>query len=341
MKRHNPSDKFALIQESLKDFPIGESLTSAIYPILDYVGVRDRLLKNNSLYGRGHLSNWGGRPYEVHSIFQYDLQSFSIDRKKFNSSIVDILKQSADLNFHLFFPSKVLNVQNVENREWHLDILEELTNRKISLRSPFFIDASGRRAQFVRNKGGDNIIYDRLVAAGAFYEFPPNSSIRNQIITETTEDGWWYMNTLPFNKKVLTFMTDIQELNEQCLYNQNVWHNKIKKTSLILNEMNFLKPMDEKIRVYNAYCRRLLNPGNNRWIATGDAACSFDPLSPIGIGNAFLSGIKAAETFKTKNFYEYSNDIDHNFSSYLKNRERIYSLEKRWLNKPFWKKRLK
>jgi flavin-dependent dehydrogenase len=279
--------------------------------------------------------------YEFHSIFQHDSKTFSIDRKRFNISILDIIKQLTSPHIDLFFPHKVMSVKNLEDKEWEFDVLDENVNKKLSLYSPIFIDATGRRAYFSRYVGAENITDDFLIAAAVFYEFPENTPISNQIITETTSDGWWYMNTLPNNKKILAFMTDTQVLNKTSLYQPHVWKAKIQNTTLILPEINGLSPIEkqEKIRVYNSHSRHLLNPATKRWIASGDAACSFDPLAPLGIGNAFLSGIKAAEVFKTKNFEEYTKDININFSSYLKNRHQIYLLEKRWISEPFWKKR--
>ena len=81
------------------------------------------------------------------------------------------------------------------------------------------------------------------------------------------------------------------------------------------------------------------------WIAAGDAAASFDPLSSLGIGYAMLSGIQAARAVDHRlNGDEdlaaaYEGDVARHMAGYLAQRRELYRLEQRWPERPFWSRR--
>lgn len=76
------------------------------------------------------------------------------------------------------------------------------------------------------------------------------------------------------------------------------------------------------------------------WLATGDAALSFDPLSSQGILTAITSGILAANAFLEEDLDGYSTYLDATYDAYLKNLSEYYDLEQRWPDEPFWSRRM-
>lgn len=335
LSRNNCGYKFALIQEKLRDFPVGESLSSSVFPILSYLGIEDVILPKNIAYSQGYCSNWNGAVVEHHSMFQPYLRNFSIDRAQFNDLLLKVLPDISSFTT-LLYPINLLHIEDFYEKEWKFHLFDKREGKHFSIRSPFFIDASGRRAKFSRAHGGTNIVLDPLVAGSFFYESDMNTQNRNQIITEASYDGWWYMNTLPNHKRILMFMTDVKRLQENQIHDKKNWDLRASTSELISKEINFLQPLSDKIRIDSAHFRYLKNPANNRWIATGDAASSFDPIAPLGIANAFLSGIKAAESFKNKYFLDYSSDIKKNIEDFRKNRMVVYSGQQKWKKELFW-----
>ena len=82
------------------------------------------------------------------------------------------------------------------------------------------------------------------------------------------------------------------------------------------------------------------------WMAIGDAAIAFDPLSSMGVGHAITCGCDAAVALveylinnEDRLLKQYQNGLERNFDNYLSIRHRYYGLEKRWLDLPFWKRR--
>ena len=78
------------------------------------------------------------------------------------------------------------------------------------------------------------------------------------------------------------------------------------------------------------------------WLAVGDAAQSFDPLSSQGIYHALYSGKIAAEAILSndltdaKSFQEYQFRMEKIKDKFENSRRVFYQSEPRWKNSPFW-----
>jgi flavin-dependent dehydrogenase len=83
------------------------------------------------------------------------------------------------------------------------------------------------------------------------------------------------------------------------------------------------------------------------WIATGDAALAFDPLSGLGVHKALESGLRSAEAIAryfegdSTGMVEYERWTIESFRAYLETRHRFYSSVERWPGSPFWERRVK
>jgi flavin-dependent dehydrogenase len=82
------------------------------------------------------------------------------------------------------------------------------------------------------------------------------------------------------------------------------------------------------------------------WLAVGDAALSFDPLSSQGICNALYTGIRAGMCISSAlkgdqhAIMSYADHLAAIYQAYLKNRWIFYSYETRWVNHLFWERRI-
>ena len=87
----------------------------------------------------------------------------------------------------------------------------------------------------------------------------------------------------------------------------------------------------------------------HRWLAVGDAAMSFDPLSSQGIFNSLYTGL-AASTFVFEELKrnqpryqvnEYNNALVEIWNTYINNQSSWYRDQKRWPQSLFWLRRQK
>jgi hypothetical protein len=97
--------------------------------------------------------------------------------------------------------------------------------------------------------------------------------------------------------------------------------------------------MLEEPQARDARSGRLASFHGEHWIAAGDAALSFDPLSSQGIYAAQYSGKKAAETLISGRFSEYDARMNELWERFLDNRAAMYTQEQRWSDRPFWRAR--
>jgi flavin-dependent dehydrogenase len=83
----------------------------------------------------------------------------------------------------------------------------------------------------------------------------------------------------------------------------------------------------------------------NAWLAAGDAALSFDPLSSQGIFNALYTGLAGAESAhrflrgQISSFAEYQQQLEAIRDAYTRNLQAWYRSEKGWSGEEFWKGR--
>jgi flavin-dependent dehydrogenase len=97
--------------------------------------------------------------------------------------------------------------------------------------------------------------------------------------------------------------------------------------------------------IFAAQSQRLSQIGGRRWVAAGDAAMTFDPLSSQGIAKALRSGKLAsfvAVDFLKRGKETHDRYIDlalAEFDEYERARRAYYREEKRWPAAAFWARR--
>ena len=101
----------------------------------------------------------------------------------------------------------------------------------------------------------------------------------------------------------------------------------------------------KELHVRSARTQRLDKAVGEAWLAVGDAAMSFDPLSSEGISKGLQMGRAAADAAaafcqgKSSPLADYARDADAAFAEYLDARCNFYAAERRWPDSPFWKRR--
>jgi flavin-dependent dehydrogenase len=102
---------------------------------------------------------------------------------------------------------------------------------------------------------------------------------------------------------------------------------------------------DGKLRVVSARTSRLNRVLGEQWIAAGDAAAAYDPLSSNGISKALDSGMRAAHTAHcmlngdADRAVEYAAWVDTDFAAFRQQYALHYGQVTRWPDSPFWQRR--
>ena len=199
-------------------------------------------------------------------------------------------------------------------------------------RAPVVIDASGRRADHARRRGARRIAGDKLVAVVTTYA--PASTGDATTTVEAVEGGWWYTCPIPRQRRVVAFLTDGDLLAAE-LRNRAGFDRQARRTAHIaplLAGASAAAPV-----VVAAGTAHLDPPFGDGWLAAGDAAASFDPLSSQGILTAVLMGRDAARSIDDPAAFaaRYRTIV----AGYHAEHRATYRREQRWPTSPFWARR--
>jgi flavin-dependent dehydrogenase len=195
------------------------------------------------------------------------------------------------------------------------------------------IDASGRRAVHARRRGARRIARDRLVAVLTTYRRAGTDTDVTTTV-EAVEAGWWYTCPIPHHRRVVAFLTDGDLLAAE-LRTSAGFDREARRTTHIAPLLGPTAPAVPL--VVAAGTAHLEPPCGDGWLAAGDAAASFDPLSSQGILTAVLMGREAARCLDDPCAFaaRYLAIVAH----YEAQRRAIYQREERWPAAPFWTRR--
>jgi flavin-dependent dehydrogenase len=164
-------------------------------------------------------------------------------------------------------------------------------------------------------------------------------------LIEACAEGWWYSARLPDGWVAAALMSDGDIVSAKKLGQPENWLRCLQQTDQTRARLAPLDFTGEKLRVYPAQSCRLSALSGAGWLAVGDAACAFDPLSGQGIYKALRSGQAAGETIAAflegdnLALPEYEARVIKQFDHYLLARQTYYALEKRWPESLFWQRR--
>jgi flavin-dependent dehydrogenase len=195
----------------------------------------------------------------------------------------------------------------------------------------------------VRHLAGHRIVYDRLVGLVWFVSGCGHTSDRCTLI-EAVECGWWYSAPLPDGCQVGAFMTDADLLPAGQAARADFWWNQLARSSHTRAHIGGCA-LTASPQVITASSSRSPIVAADGWVAVGDTAAAFDPLSSQGVTWALESGLMAAAAIDRHlrghrpALLRYARAVDSAFVHYLATRAHYYDSERRWPNSPFWRRR--
>jgi 2-polyprenyl-6-methoxyphenol hydroxylase-like FAD-dependent oxidoreductase len=306
---------------------VGESLIPSSQQLLRELGAWDRFVADEHLPCYGNASAWGSDELAYTDFIRSPYgHGWHLDRARFDATLRAV---AADAGVE------------IRNERW-----DGTTD------ADWIVDCGGRAAPVARTFGVERTYIDRLIAFFARFEALDDDSMT---FVESAPDGWFHSALLPGERasrpqsssvslddsspaetasdcgrdvrspsRVITFFTDTPvDLREL------VGSSKHIRAGVMLEEP----------QARDARSGRLASFHGERWIAAGDAALSFDPLSSQGIYASQYSGKKAAETLISGRFSEYDERMNELWERFLDNRSAMYAQEQRWSGRPFWQAR--
>ena len=144
---------------------------------------------------------------------------------------------------------------------------------------------------------------------------------------------------------VLAYMTDADLYANGQRQNDEYWLQEFHQTTHTCSRLKDFEVSTSSLRVVSANSSHLAQASNGKWLAVGDAANAFDPLSGQGIYKALQSGILAAKAINEHldgnalALAEYDQAMKQDYARYLQLRSEFYACESRWPDSIFWQRR--
>lgn len=323
------------------ELKVGECLPPGANRILERLGMSEQLRCDGHLASYGNRSVWGSAtPVERDFIFGTQGHGWQLDRARFESALAARARESgADwLSGH-----RLLKCARRDDR-WQLACQTPAGNH--TLEADFVLDATGRAAHVARRFGARQVRYDRLIGVAVPLQSRSGRITESVTLVEAVASGWWYSAHVPGDKLMVVYLTDSDLVDHKNDATTGGWFALLEETRHTLRRVRDgdYHPLDEP-RLLPANSSKLDYHYGEGWLAVGDAAAAFDPLSSYGISSALGSGFYAASA--AADFFNGSRDalhtyqqlIDDAYMQYLSMHFDYYSLEQRWPDEPFWQRR--
>lgn len=254
-----------------------------------------------------------------------------VDRARFDAMLASAAAQAGA---GLMLGARVTSCHLKTDGEWQLEVSQGDKIQNLSGR--MLVDATGRRAVLAGRLGSQASMADQLIGVVAFSR---SSETERCALIEAVENGWWYSAPLPGDRIVFAYMTDSD------LWKAHPdWNDLLKLTQFTLRRAGLME-VSPPIHIISAASIVHDPVTGPNWIAIGDAALAFDPLSGQGIFKSIETGLRSSSTIErhfggdSSALTEYGSWIKEGYRSYLSERSRFYSNVRRWPASCFWTRR--
>lgn len=323
---------------------VGEGLPPAARPLLKSLGLWERFQLGGHLPSFGNRSAWGSPELsETDFIFNPYGHGWHLDRAAFDAMLVTAA-QDAGARRVCATVAWQPAASDAPGGALHLGQGTRLTTVPARL----VLDCSGRTAVAAQRLGARRVHHDKLVAIAAVHTAERPGDEDCSTLVEAAPNGWWYTALLPRRRRVFVYLTDGDLLKAGTFRDVGGWLAHLGNTQHLRElHANFLYHVTTGPALFSAGSSTLqpVADSHGRWLAAGDAAICFDPLSSQGIVTAISTGRAAAEAISAvlrgspRAVASYRVELDQVGREYLHRRREYYGRERRWPESAFWMRR--
>lgn len=323
-------------------FRVGEALPPSSTSLLTDLGLLGQFLADAHRPSYGNVSAWGSSDLQVTDfIHNVAGHGFQLDRARFD----DMLKRSAQeagVAVHDGLQAHLMTSLRPGAHSLRLG----LGQQSVDVSCQWLVDAGGRAATLSRRLGAIRTQEDRLVAFSVLLCASTDGDEDGRTWVEAVSDGWWYSALLPSGKRLVTFLSDRDLVDQRMLLSPDGMQAKLDDCKHLgaLCRLHGYLPQGRP-QGSNASSSRLDRMTGDRWLAVGDAALALDPLSSQGISNAIYSGMRTGQALGAAlkgdegAINRHTQHLEAIYDAYLAHRRGVYAAERRWRDAPFWRRR--
>jgi len=316
---------------------LGETLPPAVRVSLARLGLDGDLAASGALAAAGLRTVWGGPEVREQSwLFDPHGCGWHVDRRAFDAGLA---RAARERGVAVACGARLAACER-QGDAWDLTVMAPEGRRPLTAR--FLVDATGRSAALARRLGGTRVRCDSLVGWTGFLAGEDGGDAAGcPALIEAVEEGWWYSAPLPSGRRVAMFFTDT-DLSPRGP--GEIWPRALRSAVHTRRTLAGLRLAGPPRRAA-AHSSATFPAGGAGWLAAGDAAAAWDPLSGSGVPRALDAGAAAGEALAAHLNGDATALARHlaatsaGFVRYLAQRQAFYQREDRWPAAAFWSRR--
>jgi len=336
---------FRVVLCEKRHFPrhqIGESLTPQIFPMLDFISVREQVEAAGFLPMVGHTVCWGtSQPRTSYYSPDHSRHGLQVWREDFDHIL---LNHARNAGVQVYEGHAVESVQLNQNSG------VTVNTRSGPIAAAYFVDASGHAGVLARQRLRQRDSTYETLAVTAYWSGatgPPGIDFANTLL-ETYADGLVWSVPLHNGLRNVTLLVDWQlgaHIRRAGL--KQFYYAELPKApyvSALLNSAQLVWPP----RAFDASWYTASLFAEERFLLVGDAGLFIDPLSSEGVHKAMASAITGAAVVNTilkrpamtaHAVAFYNESQQSTYDSHYRQSAQYYREEQRWPDHSFWQKR--
>ncbi len=288
VRRRSPASVLVVEAGDSSQERIGGTVPPDILLPLHRLGLGSRFREAGHLPCPGSMSSWG-REKVGHNDFILNPMgpAWHLNRSCFEAMLAD---EAIQAGATLVKKTRFVGAERT-SRGYEV-LLRHRSKGEYQTHAEWIIDATGPNARFARWHGAKRRNHDRMMAVARFTSLR-SGSFPSQTILEATREGWWYGARLPEDRLVTMFVADYEHGYRLRADGYAVWKEALRSTTLLGPLVDARDLKDEKFLCVPVLSSQLDRVEGERWLAIGDAASCYDPISSQGIYKALIDGVES------------------------------------------------
>lgn len=307
---------------------LGETLPPSALPMLQSMALLPLFEKTALRKTTGYHSFWGRAAVSDHNF--YFNRPFQHGLKLNKAALLQVLEEKQMAHIQHYERSISISLDGNPNAT-----LDGIT----TLEAKLIVDATGRKRQLCKSLDIEQIEGDDLMAFSCHQKLVKLERLPHGVYVEAFEKGWGIVSQLDEERQVMSLFTRKEFAQEFSDFAN--WEVLLKDT---LHLKHYLgdTPLNKLVGA-RANTSRPVKSAGPQWLAIGDAAMAFDPLSSHGITSGVYTALQAVGVIEaqlqdasSQAFSAYDAQLKKIYSAYYKQKLERYRQEQRWKEAPFW-----
>lgn len=307
--------------EKGKSLELPETIPPSALVLLESLNLLELFSKSSSKTF-GYHSLWNSDVITTDNFFNHNPYKYGLklNKKKLLNDLGELVSDHV-IHFN--------NLLEIDRSDEIVAVKIESDNTIQSINGKIIVDATGRNRAILKHLGITSESSDNQVSLSCHLPYFKHPQLIHPVYVESFENGWGIVSSLNEHINGMTLFTKKGSPILPQLKDYRNWKGLLSKTKLLkdfLSDDPNLKVVGGKANSSKA--SQITGPN---WLAIGDAAIAFDPLSSHGVSNAIYCAnlaSTAVESHLAKEaitpFQQYDDTICQLFNEYSRQKSALY-----------------